>query len=412
MIKCKNCGNECQNNDAFCSKCGAKLEHEKKYRCPHCGQVNVGQIEYCPNCGNKLFYSNKKYAVEVTEEVKKQKTSKERLPLSKSVFDIAAIVLLSIACVLSLVAVFGNIYTVRVGELSTSFGFGDWFKSENWKFDNSYSQAIFIIGFVLMIFALLGVFSLTALGVYKIYKTKKFSLIYPSLGISLVGLYLMFNFYANSGKVSVGEATASASYGWGAILLFVSIAVLIISIIASNINLVKSNKKLLPSAICRLATFVCFFVLLILICMPSVYMQQISSFVESPAFDFSPISLFISLFSSLKNHSSSYYITSLIGMLLSVIMIIAVPLYFWRFCVNNSRKMFPAHITSGFIVLAFYILGVTLGMNSIANYFNEVSKEATFAIRVTPSGIASIVFISLLIIMHGVTEMYDKKIKE
>ena len=52
MKICRSCGNECQDIDVFCSKCGAKLGTEIK--CANCGKVLAEDDKFCPACGTKV----------------------------------------------------------------------------------------------------------------------------------------------------------------------------------------------------------------------------------------------------------------------------------------------------------------------------------------------------------------------
>lgn len=48
---CKNCGNEVNENDAFCRICGTKIEH---IQCPYCGEAVEEGTVFCTNCGKKI----------------------------------------------------------------------------------------------------------------------------------------------------------------------------------------------------------------------------------------------------------------------------------------------------------------------------------------------------------------------
>lgn len=58
MSKCPNCGNELNNDEKFCPKCGYFLDkHEdtnKQNCCPFCGKEIKGNESYCPHCGANL----------------------------------------------------------------------------------------------------------------------------------------------------------------------------------------------------------------------------------------------------------------------------------------------------------------------------------------------------------------------
>ena len=52
MKKCLNCGTECQDEDLFCPKCGAKLVNENA--CPKCGNPIDPKDAFCRHCGHKI----------------------------------------------------------------------------------------------------------------------------------------------------------------------------------------------------------------------------------------------------------------------------------------------------------------------------------------------------------------------
>lgn len=64
MIYCKNCGNELEDNDKFCSKCGTPIETKTQgrqikydgeiHKCPNCGELLKSFATNCPSCGYEL----------------------------------------------------------------------------------------------------------------------------------------------------------------------------------------------------------------------------------------------------------------------------------------------------------------------------------------------------------------------
>lgn len=49
---CKECGNDLQDTDVFCPKCGARVIKEK--RCPNCGEVIREGMQFCAKCGKRV----------------------------------------------------------------------------------------------------------------------------------------------------------------------------------------------------------------------------------------------------------------------------------------------------------------------------------------------------------------------
>ncbi len=47
---CPNCGDVINDEEVFCSKCGAKLKTE----CPNCKTVNTIKNKFCSKCGKEL----------------------------------------------------------------------------------------------------------------------------------------------------------------------------------------------------------------------------------------------------------------------------------------------------------------------------------------------------------------------
>ena len=52
MIKCKNCGAEVKEGEAFCNVCGKSLSDKKV--CPKCGATNMSENKKCSACGADL----------------------------------------------------------------------------------------------------------------------------------------------------------------------------------------------------------------------------------------------------------------------------------------------------------------------------------------------------------------------
>ena len=50
---CKNCGEQLNDNQAICLKCGVAVGNGNAY-CPNCGQPTAPEAEFCTSCGVSL----------------------------------------------------------------------------------------------------------------------------------------------------------------------------------------------------------------------------------------------------------------------------------------------------------------------------------------------------------------------
>lgn len=50
---CKNCGEQLNDNQAICVKCGVAVGNGNAY-CPNCGQPTAPEAEFCVSCGVSL----------------------------------------------------------------------------------------------------------------------------------------------------------------------------------------------------------------------------------------------------------------------------------------------------------------------------------------------------------------------
>ncbi len=58
-MNCTNCGAILNEHDAFCPKCGQRVEHEPEIKiCAQCGAVLHEGAEFCHKCGNRIVVSN------------------------------------------------------------------------------------------------------------------------------------------------------------------------------------------------------------------------------------------------------------------------------------------------------------------------------------------------------------------
>ena len=53
IMYCKNCGEQLNDNQAICLKCGVAVGNGNAY-CPNCGQPTAPEAEFCTSCGVSL----------------------------------------------------------------------------------------------------------------------------------------------------------------------------------------------------------------------------------------------------------------------------------------------------------------------------------------------------------------------
>lgn len=57
MQVCEKCGNQCFDNERYCSACGEQIVDRKQLQCDYCGNVAVDlKSNTCPSCGAKLAF--------------------------------------------------------------------------------------------------------------------------------------------------------------------------------------------------------------------------------------------------------------------------------------------------------------------------------------------------------------------
>ncbi len=57
MQTCDKCGNQCFDNERYCSACGEQIQNRKPLKCDYCGSVAVDlKSNTCPSCGAKLAF--------------------------------------------------------------------------------------------------------------------------------------------------------------------------------------------------------------------------------------------------------------------------------------------------------------------------------------------------------------------
>ena len=61
---CPNCGDQIDDDEVYCNKCGLKL----RQTCPSCGTVNDADSDYCRKCGTRLNTTDVDQQDETTQQ--------------------------------------------------------------------------------------------------------------------------------------------------------------------------------------------------------------------------------------------------------------------------------------------------------------------------------------------------------
>lgn len=57
MQICDKCGNQCFDNERYCSECGEQIQNRKPLQCDYCGSVAADlKSNVCPSCGARLAF--------------------------------------------------------------------------------------------------------------------------------------------------------------------------------------------------------------------------------------------------------------------------------------------------------------------------------------------------------------------
>ena len=137
MKVCPNCGAEYQDQDAYCSKCGTKLDAtnvcqkcgypvstdevfcrhcghqiEKEYRCESCGAVVEETAKFCPNCGAKN--ENPVIAIKKADKTVKKSDPTQVAGLVNKILFWAVGGTLLFLFVLMFIGCFGDILSINI----------------------------------------------------------------------------------------------------------------------------------------------------------------------------------------------------------------------------------------------------------------------------------------------------------
>ena len=65
-MNCPKCNEELEENAAFCSSCGEKIQNEDSKECPSCGTLNKSNSKFCNSCGYNFETPQKAYSTEIS----------------------------------------------------------------------------------------------------------------------------------------------------------------------------------------------------------------------------------------------------------------------------------------------------------------------------------------------------------
>lgn len=423
---CQKCGKPVSAEDIYCRHCGHKIE--KEIRCEKCNAVIPEGSKFCPQCGTSVtnpsvsIVSNNKPAVVANKK-------KDKI-LFFAVYGVGLLLLL-----LMLIGCFGDLSTSFTktsslaseaisSNVSISYFFGDAIKkysdaSKQMKFFgyNAFALSKIIIDYVFWILAIVStilglVFS--SLKMFKAQKNRDYSLnvktiVYPALGtIPYIAIIALTNaLYMSASSISESYKTELGTrYGWGTMMIFVSLIILFAILAVSKLakSIIEKTNIASNSILC--AAKIILFVLFL------ISFGQVLSIIYSESG--SSISGYATTYSVFINYLSQYsagtiiakfptYCVGLVvglGLLLSGFLV-GLPFFEKLF---NGKKVLPLYIFGGFMFVLL-LAGYIVSFASIKDYIKSMGTSfyglVGDAIKISVFGIVFLFFVALS--LAGVT---------
>ena len=321
MKKCLNCGTECQDEDLFCPKCGAKLVNEnacpkcgnpidpkdafcrhcghkieKEYKCEQCGAVLSPDAKFCPQCGAKVENP--------TVALKQRKTAeKKALPtnlMNKITFLVFGGVMILLFSLI-LIGCFGDILaefevprntglfissSSEDSKVSISYFFGKAFQnikntSDTMKYPEYKAFMIFALlleynfWFVAIAFAIVGLCH-SIITLCKGYKNNDYTVkngLYIGSLFAILPYLFMFSIKLKMSltvssaflvsEIGSKDYTYGITFGWGTMMIFVCEIIAVCFIVLQKVAEAISEKKNIVRTSILSAISITFFILFI-----------------------------------------------------------------------------------------------------------------------------------------------------
>ncbi len=260
---CPQCHKEVKPEDKYCRYCGRKIERIRI--CSECGKEVDNDTNFCPKCGSKI--SDDGYIRNSKSYAKQSSVAKEQKPLSHTV-NYFFLAIFGFLAVIIVVGMFGDIFTTTsrglgVG-LTLSVGIKYFFgtgsdalkqilSAYTYKEYYTFTMSKFVLENIFYFGGLLGLFTSLVFMVINFVKVggQKESIKHgPIYGLIISVIpYLFIVAFHNFVSEDYSGVNASISFGWGTIMVFVGVLLLLCSLIAYDILNSQKDGKQIGSAV-------------------------------------------------------------------------------------------------------------------------------------------------------------------
>lgn len=359
MIKCSKCGAECSDKALFCSSCGKSLADErgdnKTYKCSKCGATFKGKKAFCENCGTKFVWQDK--PEEIKEQVKQTSSAAEvqKQSTANKVMNIITYSISFAVIVLSMIAIwlnFSEFPKVLGAKFPVDFGVNIYFE-EMWK--EEALTLTYMPGFIMFVLAIILTYTFGIVALVKQIKSgvkKEFKV--STTALSFVAIPPLVSQILSCSVICIRETsggeTAGTSFGPGTILSIVSVSILFVVIVLSNIfNKIKSANDIVSSIFKYIVSFIFIFVAIFMF-------PEVRAITEGTMKETTNINLPIILYYNAVKHTNTGWITMIFEMIIqvaAVIVLFATALF--SFIGINDKEYSATRVTLSSISLALIV---------------------------------------------------------
>lgn len=417
-IECPSCKTVNDAKNKFCKNCGTSLKIDK-IKCPKCGNLNDSDSAFCSECGASLKEEKKATASAPSAPSNVFKTANVQ-----SSVRLIAVGLMFIAIILAFIGIFGNVVTSTINQsgstVSTTTNSLSYFFKDCWdqlktikqimtenKTMGAYAQYVIetIFHFISFLVVFIGIICLVAYFSYRAYKAistkEKFSLpkFFKILVCVAAPYVLLTAFFALASEKSYSTQdpraaiSAANTFGWGVILLIVSLFIAFASYFIDEI-LSRSKEKRATFCLTGLATLLMLFSLIFgfsgTIHVSSNNSQYVSTSTSVSVFEFFADAL---TFLRREYDYSELYITSgtITLFVFSIILIFASMICVVLNIVTKGNKK---RIALSVLMVVLSIVSGILTSNAVLSFYKDLgyTTNAPNIDALAPAFIVNIVF--------------------